>query len=801
MRVATCLFTEHNLWLVVLAAVVCISGSAIGFGLFDRAQERQGQERYGWAFLAAVAAGSSVWCTHFIAMLAYDVKADVVFDPMLTMISLLIIIAGCGAGFSLGARYRRGLWPYACGAIVGLSISVMHYVGMAAYRVSGIVEWDPAYVLVSVLISATVSALAMRESVARVRKHSTIIAVGLFVLAVVALHFTGMAAMIVYPDGANSSIDKEGFAALAMAVAGVGLLIIGTGITSYMIDARVSQDAHSRLQAFIRHAPAAVAMFDRDMRYIAHTDRWLQDYGLDAAPLDGRSHYDVFPEVPEHWRQKHQRILKGNVEKSEEERFLRADGAEQIIRWEVRPWTFSDGRIGGIMMLTEEISERKRVEERLWRLAKMDTLTSLPNRFHFSEQLEQTIKQAEQDDLQAAVIGIDLNRFKEINDHRGHKAGDFVLTSLGSRLMAMKDTGEFIARIGGNEFAAIKTYRDVSDLHAFISRIEAILSEPIFYEGVSLVTGGSIGVALFPSDAREADKLVSNADLAMYRAKADNARTVCFYDKAMDEAARERSLISRDLELAIDRGELELHYQVQNDLQTSEIIGYEVLLRWRHATLGYISPVMFIPIAEESGAIVAIGEWVLRMACREAAGWNNDCKIAVNVSAVQLAHGDLTEIVSEILATTGLSPSRLELELTETAIVADKVRSLHLIRQIKALGVTIAIDDFGAGYSSLDTLRLFPFDKIKLDRSFMDELDTDLQSKAIMRAVVALARSLDKRVLAEGVETPEQLAILREEGCDEAQGYLLGRPAPAAIALGEIEPARMDADIPEALAS
>jgi EAL domain-containing protein (putative c-di-GMP-specific phosphodiesterase class I) len=272
--------------------------------------------------------------------------------------------------------------------------------------------------------------------------------------------------------------------------------------------------------------------------------------------------------------------------------------------------------------------------------------------------------------------------------------------------------------------------------------------------------------------------LIGNADLAMYRAKADPGKAICFYESNLDAAARERQVLARDLRRAIELEQFELHFQVQVSVATAAACGYEVLLRWRHPERGMVPPMEFIPLAEENGAIIEIGEWVLREACRRAVSWKEPHKIAVNLSAIQLAQKELPRLVHEILIETGLSPTRLELEITETAIVTDKARALHVLRQIRAFGVTIALDDFGTGYSSLDTLRSFPFDKIKLDRLFMKEVETNPQSKAIVRAVLALGKSLDVPILAEGVETADQLELLRREGCDEAQGYLLGRPQP-----------------------
>ena len=311
----------------------------------------------------------------------------------------------------------------------------------------------------------------------------------------------------------------------------------------------------------------------------------------------------------------------------------------------------------------------------------------------------------------------------------------------------------------------------------FVGRLEAILNAPIDFDEYHVLPGASIGVAIYPDNAADKATLINNADLAMYRAKADVSRTVCFYQSSMDETVRQRRSLANDLREALERDELTIHYQVQTVISSGEIIGYEALLRWEHPVRGFIPPTEFIGIAEENGLILQLGEWVLRTACMKAATWEPPYKISVNISAVQFAYTNLPDVIAAILKESGLVPERLELELTETTIFADKDRALRILRQIKDLGVNVALDDFGTGYSSLDTLRSFPFDKIKLDRSFIIELESSPQAKAIIRAVLALGRSLSIPVLAEGIETEGQLALLKKEGCDEAQGYLLGRPA------------------------
>ena len=662
MRVITCIATEHNLWLVLLAAVMCVTGCWVTMGLFERARKTLGLQMRGWLFLTAVAAGSSVWCTHFIAMLAYQPGVPITFDPFMTMLSLVFAITGAGAGLAMASNANHRFAPELGGAMVGLAVAAMHYTGMMAYHVAGIVDWDSVYVAASVVLSVVFSAAALGQTVRRPHRLSELAGIALLVLAIVSLHFTAMAAVSVtplsfVPPGTNPDILE----AMAVAVAVVGLIVAAAGFASYMIDERGRMESYERLQ----------------------------------------------------------------------------------------------------------------------HLALNDALTGLANRVSFNDRLDHEIERTrEEEGTMTAVIVIDLDRFKEINDLRGHAAGDQALKIVARRLTRLATDGEFVARLGGDEFAAIKRFKDQNDLLGLVSRLEKSLFESLRLDDFEIAAGASIGVAVYPRDGADRERLVSNADLAMYRAKNDVTRAVCFYESAMDETARARRALATDLRLAVERGELSLHYQVQTSVATGTVCGYEALLRWTHPQRGMIPPAVFIPVAEENGSILAIGEWVLRTACQQAASWDNDHKIAVNLSPVQFAHADLAKLIHQILVETGLSPRRLELELTESTIVADKVRTLHVLRQIKALGVTIAIDDFGTGYSSLDTLRSFPFDKIKLDRSFMADVERSPQAKAIIRAVLTLGRSLEIPVLAEGVETHVQLSILQVEGCNEAQGFFLGRPKP-----------------------
>jgi diguanylate cyclase (GGDEF)-like protein/PAS domain S-box-containing protein len=432
-----------------------------------------------------------------------------------------------------------------------------------------------------------------------------------------------------------------------------------------------------------------------------------------------------------------------------------------------------------LLSLSEDITERKQAEARIEHLAHHDTLTDLPNRTAFTEHLGRTIEMARRGGESFAVLSLDLDRFKEVNDVFGHAVGDDLLRELSQKLRELAGDA-FLARLGGDEFILITPNGEQPAIAEAIARglLEAVATD-LEINGQHLRIGISIGVAIFPDDGADAATLLNNADAALYRAKTAGRGTTRFFEVEMDNRLRERRAIQHELSSAIARNELHLCYQPQAKIG-GEVIGFEALIRWNNPKRGMVSPATFIPIAEESGLIMHIGEWVLREACREAASWPQPLQIAVNLSPIQFRHGDLVALVHSVLLETGLAPMRLELEITEGVLVEDFARALSILRRLKALGVRIAMDDFGTGYSSLSYLQAFPFDKIKIDQSFISNLKSNPQSAAIVCAVVGLARGLNLPVLAEGVETRAQLDFLTAESCDEVQGYLVGRPHPIA---------------------
>jgi diguanylate cyclase (GGDEF)-like protein len=421
----------------------------------------------------------------------------------------------------------------------------------------------------------------------------------------------------------------------------------------------------------------------------------------------------------------------------------------------------------------------KRAAERIAHMAHHDPLTGLPNRAAFTMQFATVLERSAATGSAFAVMCIDLDRFKEINDLFGHPAGDRVLREVSNRLSAAVK-GEFVARFGGDEFTIIVQGLEQPTVAASVAEsVLSAMSKDLEIEGQSIAIGVSVGVALYPQDGENAAALLSNADAALYRAKAEGRGTIRFFASEMDQQLRAKRSLQHDLRSALERNELRLFYQPQATT-SGEVTGFEALIRWQHPKRGMVPPVEFIPIAEESSLIISIGEWVLREACTEAASWPRPLKIAVNLSPAQFKQGDLPTLVHEILLQTGLSPSRLELEITEGVLIGDFNRALSILRRLKALGVRIAMDDFGTGYSSLSYLQSFPFDKIKIDRSFITNVQSSVESAAIVRAVIGLARGLKVPVSAEGVETHEQLQFLSQEECTEIQGYLIGRPSPIA---------------------
>jgi diguanylate cyclase (GGDEF)-like protein/PAS domain S-box-containing protein len=783
-RVFTCLTTQHDWRLVVLAGFVCLLSSLCGISLFYRAKASSGRSRLIWVGLDAAAAGCGIWATHFIAMLAYDPGSSSGYDPGLTMVSLVLAIAitGLGLAVALSGSYR---WSGAAGgAIIGGGIAAMHFTGMTAFELPGHISWSVGLVLASVFLGMLFGGLAFIITTRGDGQRDYWFAAFALTLAIVSLHFTAMGAVTLQadPEIVPSTLLLSP-ASLSLIVAGVATLILGVSFVASM-SARQSQDRLGQqkrlLDTALENMSQGLAMFDADGRVTLCNERYARMTGVPYAAVQGQSLLELFK----------MRKAAGDFPGDPEEVFARILADMRLGKSVMRVMETLKGRsirvieepmIGGGWVATlEDITAWREAQEKLAYLAHHDPLTGLPNRTRFREDLEQTLHLVNRDGG-LAVLCLDLDHFKEINDSLGHPIGDDLLKEVACRLRTSVREGDIVARLGGDEFAIVRAGIDLqaSETSSLAERLIEIVGAPYVVQGHQVNIGVSIGIAFAPNDGEDPDQLLRNADMALYRAKEDGRGTYRFFEPGMDARAQARRVLEIDLRAALTRDEFEVHYQPIHDLNTDQITAFEALIRWRHPLRGMISPMDFIPLAEETGLITQLGDWILRRACMDAATWSREVRVAVNLSPIQFKNSNLVQSVISALDASHLAPERLELEITESVLLQDSEATLAALHRLRSFGVRISMDDFGTGYSSLSYLRSFPFDKIKIDRSFVQELATREDSMAIVRAVTGLGKSLGISIVAEGVETPEQLGLLRTEGCTEVQGFLFSRPRPA----------------------
>ena len=780
-----CLTSQHNPWLVALAGVICLFASWTALSLTDRARAAVGRARALWTAAGALATGGGVWATHFVAMLAYQPNVPIGYDPGVTALSVALAVGLTGIG--LAVNLRGGPRSALCGGVLlGAAIGAMHYTGMAAVRTPATLSYDPTLVAASLVIGGAGAGAALLLTVRRSGLKWRALAAGLLTVAICGLHFTATAAVRLIPAEALLVSSPAAPTTLAVAVAAITMMILVLSLAGSIVDQRLAARAAreaARLRASeTRFRQLADVAFEG---IVIHADGRVLDANRAMARLLGRAPEDLIGVpllslvAPAH-REGLERagvIPPHTRAESREIALLHADGS--VVDVEILGEAIEhDGRPAQVVAV-RDLRERKQAEERLRHMAHHDLLTQLPNRAQFNDRLELALAQAE-DGGAVAVLCLDLDRFKAVNDLLGHHGGDRLLQEVARRLRRAVNDRDTVARFSGDEFVVLQTrVAQPAGAEEVARRVVAALAAPFDLDGRPLLIGTSIGIAIHPQDAGGAEALLRNADTALCRAKAEGRGSYRFFEAAMDARLQERRRLERDLQQALLGQQLAVHFQPLGDCSTQEIVGFEALVRWNHPERGPIAPSEFIPVAEETGLITPLGEWVLRQSCREAARWPAAIRVAVNLSPVQFRNADLPERIIGILRDTGLAPERLELEVTEGVLIDDTTRALSMLKALKDAGIRISLDDFGTGYSSLSYLQSFPFDKIKIDRSFIGKMPTNEDSRAIVRAIIALARSLRITVTAEGVETEEQLRLLRSEACNQVQGYLLGRPAPA----------------------
>lgn len=729
----------------------------------------------------------------------------------MTALSLAAAMVLTSSGFGFAAN-NPGRWGAPIGgAIIGAGIASMHYLGMWALQVPGRVTWSLDLVLLSIALGMFFGFVALTIAVRFSGKRGTFVAAFFLTLAIVSHHFTAMGAVEIIPDPTrapdNLSLSPT---VLALAIAGVALSVLGMSLVGVLADRRLAnrtlkfekiitqlslaqqqveasqrllQEQKLRLDTALDHMAHGLCMFDCNQRLIVCNERYSHMYGLapdqtkpgtalrsilEARVAVGRSPNDADTYI----EQRLQEVRRPEPYYVENE--LR-DG--RIFAVSHQPM-----QDGGWVAIHQDITTQKRAERQIAYMARHDGLTGVANRAVLREKMEEALMRLRRRGEAFIIFMLDLDQFKAINDSLGHPLGDQLLKAVSDRLSACMRETDMVARLGGDEFAVLAIaggdQREAAIVMA--NRLLEAVAAPYDLDGHHIEIGTSIGIALAPEHGADVDQLVKNADLALYKSKSEGGDAYRFFDDAMGIEVRTRRALQIDLRNAQTNDEFELHYHPIVDIKTGDISSVEALIRWRHPQRGMIAPSDFIAMAEETGLINPIGEWVLRRACSEAAKWPSHIKVSVNLSPVQFRKTSPFEIISRVLTDSGLPPERLEVEITESVLMQGNVTNVEALRQLRSIGISIVLDDFGTGYSSLSYLRMFPFDRIKIDRSFVHELSKNADCASIVSAVASLGRNLRIGTVAEGIESESQLILVRAAGCTHAQGFLFGRPCPAA---------------------
>ncbi|MGK9252668.1 EAL domain-containing protein [Paenibacillus humicus] len=742
--------------------------------------------------------GLGIWSMHFVAMLAMHLPVRVTYHPMLVLVSIVPAIFASGlALLTVSGSYLPMLRSCSGAVLMGAGIVSMHYTGMKALVVEAHVTYNTPLVAASCAIAVLASlaalhlifAIKQRSGTSGVWKFKSAGAV-LMGLAVAGMHYTGMAAASFHhiggaPAGHDSSLDNT---LLAYAIFIGMLVILGLVFISTYLNRRFesqSLESERKFKSVIESASDAIILADSRTIIQSWNKGAQRIFGYSEAEAAGKPLEMI---IPDRLRDEHRKEIEpyasplapdgsGSVL---ELSGLGKDGVEFPIEMSLASWT-EDGE-KYFSSIIRDITERKKAEQKINQMVYLDALTGLPNRLLLGDRLKQSLEFAKETAQQVGILFIDLDRFKYVNDTLGHSTGDLLLIQVSKRLRDCIDSGDTVSRLGGDEFIILLPGTTSDEISRKALLIVKSFAKPILISGNEMFVTPSIGISVYPGDGQTQETLIQNADTAMYRVKEQGKNHFQFYTPEMNEAVTRRMKLEHGLRKGLQRGEFKVHYQPQVDIMSGMIVGLEALVRWQHPQWGLISPADFIPLAEETGLIIPIGEWVLQESCRQNKAWQDEgyepIRIAVNISSRQFQQNDFAEMVSSTLEATGLDPQYLELELTES-IVQNSQKAISIMHRLKAMGICLSIDDFGTGYSSLSYLKLFPIDSLKIDRSFTRNLLQDAKDEALVHTIINMAHNLGLKVIAEGVETDEQLQYLLQRQCHEAQGYFFSQPIPA----------------------
>ncbi|NRD77337.1 EAL domain-containing protein [Bacillus sp. BRMEA1] len=742
--------------------------------------------------------GLGIWSMHFIAMLAFHLSIPVMYNVTLVIVSIIPAIISSGlALYIMSVFSKRKAQALLSALFIAIGIVSMHYIGMKAMEMRAVIHYNPLIVTLSAIIAFITSLVAIyllffvsqNAHIPRIWRKKTVSAL-IMGIAITGMHYTGMSAahFQVYPHFLSSPGSPYGSTLLAYSI-GIGILIIlGLVFIGTIIDKQFesqSIESERKFHSLIESANDAIIIADCKGSIVLWNKGAQTIFGYEEKEVIGQNLQII---VPERYREAHRKGMQRYVTtrkpqvigKTLEMHGLRKDGSEFPVELSLSSWQEHGNMF--FSSIIRDVTERKLADEKINQMVYLDPLTGLPNRHLLNDRITQALEQETEHNQTIGIMFIDLDRFKFINDTLGHAVGDQLLVEAAQRIQACVGRSDTVCRQGGDEFIVLLPNTSSEEVSKKAKLILLLFNQSFVLNEHEMFVTPSIGISLYPSDGQDKDTLIKNADTAMYRVKEQGKNSFQFYTPEMNEIVSKKLQMEIGLRKALERKEFKLYYQPQVNVISGKLIGVEALIRWQHPEMGNISPADFIPLAEETGLIIPIGEWVLYEACRQNKSWQLEgfppIRMAVNMSSRQFQHSNLIEVIHKVLKETELEPKFLELELTES-IIQDSKHAITTMHKLKDMGIYLSIDDFGTGYSSLSYLKTFPIDTLKIDQTFTKNIFTDFKDASLVDTIINMAHNLELKVIAEGVETVQQLEFLQQRRCNEAQGYYFSRPISA----------------------
>ncbi|GMA56914.1 diguanylate cyclase/phosphodiesterase [Alicyclobacillus sacchari] len=789
---------HYHFRLVILSYIVASLASYAALDLGRRVVETRGSTQTWWMISGGAVMGIGIWSMHFIAMLALVLPVAMTYNWAIVALSLAFAMLGPIIALFVVARLHRLRFKFGFGAIfMGAGIVGMHYTGMAAMRLTGSFSYRPALFALSCVIAVGASFVALTLAFAFARADGwrayaiKVICALVMGVAVAGMHYTGMWATIFRVPQVMPHMNMSTHGPLAIVVGIFGVMVLLLAIATSVLDRRLEADririqsADERFRSLYMHHSDAIFTFDTKGNCLDMNPQARRLIGALAASVDAQAMLSMIEEGDRtEVVGDYHRATKGETTHSEFS--LHGPNEQTLVVSAIQIPILVDAEVTGVFVIARDVTRERAVADQINHMAFHDALTQLPNRRLFEVQVDRFIATAD-GNAEMHILFVDLDRFKSVNDTLGHEFGDKLLQHVAWLIQEIVGNPGFVARMGGDEFTITLFNQPLQAAVAIADALIERLHRPLLIDDRSIYMTASLGLASYPQHGCTRDMLLRHADLAMYAAKSSGRGTYHVFEEATAATAMARLELEQELREAAENGLFQLVYQPKVSVSSGETVGVEALIRWTRRSGEQVSPAEFIPIAEETGLIVPIGEWCLRTAARQAKGWleaGTPRKIAVNLSPHQVMNERFLGIISGILEETDLPPQYLEVEITESAMMDAEIAN-RFLSGCRALGIEVSLDDFGTGYSSLSRLTKLPLNLVKIDRSFTQHVSTQEKARALVRSIIDIAHNLGMRCLAEGVETQEQLAVIQSLGCDEAQGFLFSHPVPP-DALGQI---------------